>query len=284
MDADYSKPETVEKALDEWANVFKQLPRIDAVFVPGGDPGHTDPAVLLPFLEKQTANLHRYHPQAQMWVSPQSFDQQWLDSFFDYLNDEAADLAERRGLRSAGSHFASRNAGGHSEEVPDPPLPRHHAQPIQCQFPVPDWDTRVRRHRRARGDQPAAAGRGRRSFAAGRPSRSASSVIPRAATTTSTSSSGAGWAGIPDHARGRHPAANTAATSSATQLADDFAQGLLALEQNWRGPLVTNRGVLTTLAAVPARWKNPLRRRPWRTGGFSRRSTARITTPSSTIV
>jgi hypothetical protein len=30
-------------------------------------------------------------------------------------------------------------------------------------------------------------------------------------------------------------------------LADDFAQGLLALEQNWRGPLLTNRGVLTTL-------------------------------------
>jgi hypothetical protein len=50
MDADYSKPETVEKALDEWANVFKQLPRVDAVFVPGGDPGHTDPAVLMQFL------------------------------------------------------------------------------------------------------------------------------------------------------------------------------------------------------------------------------------------
>ena len=29
--------------------------------------------------------------------------------------------------------------------------------------------------------------------------------------------------------------------------ADDFAQGLLALEQNWRGPLLTNRSVETTL-------------------------------------
>ncbi len=28
---------------------------------------------------------------------------------------------------------------------------------------------------------------------------------------------------------------------------DDFAHGLLALEQNWRGPLLTNRGVETTL-------------------------------------
>ena len=31
-------------------------------------------------------------------------------------------------------------------------------------------------------------------------------------------------------------------------LADDFAQGLLALERNWQGPLLSNGGVLTTLA------------------------------------
>ena len=43
MDADYSDPRTVEHALAEWAEVFKKLPRIDAVFVPGGDPGHTRP-------------------------------------------------------------------------------------------------------------------------------------------------------------------------------------------------------------------------------------------------
>ena len=42
MDKDYSDPETVEFALKEWGEVFRQLPRIDAIFVPGGDPGHTD--------------------------------------------------------------------------------------------------------------------------------------------------------------------------------------------------------------------------------------------------
>ena len=41
MDPDYSDPATVEAALKEWGEVFRQLPRIDAVFVPGGDPGHT---------------------------------------------------------------------------------------------------------------------------------------------------------------------------------------------------------------------------------------------------
>ena len=43
MDKDYADPETVESALAEWGEVFKQLPRIDAVFVPGGDPGPTPP-------------------------------------------------------------------------------------------------------------------------------------------------------------------------------------------------------------------------------------------------
>ncbi len=55
MDRDYSDPKTVDFALKEWAEVFRQLPRIDAVFVPGGDPGHTEPKYLMALLEKQTA-------------------------------------------------------------------------------------------------------------------------------------------------------------------------------------------------------------------------------------
>src|SRR5712691_4411391 len=46
MDPDYADPATVEAALKEWSEVFRQLPRIDAVFVPGGDPGHTPPLPL----------------------------------------------------------------------------------------------------------------------------------------------------------------------------------------------------------------------------------------------
>ena len=80
-------PKTVEFALKEWGEVFRKLPRIDAVFVPGGDPGHTQPKYLMALLEKQTANLHRYHPKAQMWVSPQSFTQQWMDEFFRHPED-----------------------------------------------------------------------------------------------------------------------------------------------------------------------------------------------------
>src|SRR5262249_23050706 len=52
MDADYANAATVQSALKEWDEVFKTLPRLDAVFVPGGDPGHTQPRVLLGFLEQ----------------------------------------------------------------------------------------------------------------------------------------------------------------------------------------------------------------------------------------
>src|SRR6266540_640235 len=88
MDKDYADAKTVEFALGEWGEVFRALPRIDAVFVPGGDPGHTRPKVLLSLLEKQATNLHQWHPRAQMWVSPQSFNQEWFDEFISLLRNE----------------------------------------------------------------------------------------------------------------------------------------------------------------------------------------------------
>jgi len=53
MERDYGDKATVNKALKEWGDVLCQLPRLDAVFVPGGDPGHTAPKDLFPMLEKQ---------------------------------------------------------------------------------------------------------------------------------------------------------------------------------------------------------------------------------------
>jgi hypothetical protein len=57
MDKDYSDPQTVALALQEWDGVFRKLPRLDAVFVPGCDPGHTPPAVLMPFLARMAEVL-----------------------------------------------------------------------------------------------------------------------------------------------------------------------------------------------------------------------------------
>ncbi len=195
MDPDYSKPATVQAALDEWANVFKQLPRVDAVFVPGGDPGHTDPAVLLPFLEKQTENLHRFHPKAQMWVSPQGFNQEWLNTFVTYLNKKQPDWLNgvvygpqvRISLPKLRSLIPKKYP---IRRYPDITHSR------QCQYPVPDWDLAYASTEGREVINPRRATR-HRSFAPCPPNRSASSATPKAATTTSTSSSGAASRGIP---------------------------------------------------------------------------------------
>src|SRR5437660_1596163 len=74
MDKDYSDAKTMEFALKEREEVFKKLPRINAVFVPGGDPGDVRPDILFELLAKTKQVLNRYHPQAQIWVSPQGLD------------------------------------------------------------------------------------------------------------------------------------------------------------------------------------------------------------------
>jgi len=138
MDKDYSDSATVAAALTEWDAVFRKLPRLDAVFVPGGDPGHTPPPVLMPFLARVAEVLHRSHPRAGLWVSPQGFNQEWLDQFLNILKQEPAwltgvvhgpqvriSMADLR--RAVPSRYPIRT-------YPD----ITHSQ--QCQFPVPDWD------------------------------------------------------------------------------------------------------------------------------------------------
>ncbi|MCX6924709.1 MAG: hypothetical protein NT154_16075 [Verrucomicrobia bacterium] len=139
MDKDYANAQTVESALREWGEVVSKLSRIDAVFVPGGDPGHTQPKVLMALLEKQTENLHRYHPKAQMWVSPQSFNQSWLDEFIDILK------REQPGWLS-GVVFGPqvRVSLPRLRELVPAKYPIRHYPDIthsrQCQYPVADWD------------------------------------------------------------------------------------------------------------------------------------------------
>ena len=66
MDQDYSDLNTVERALREWGEVFAKMPRLDAVFVPGGDPGANPPELLLPFLKDIGERLMSQHPTAHV--------------------------------------------------------------------------------------------------------------------------------------------------------------------------------------------------------------------------
>jgi hypothetical protein len=245
MDADYADPKTVEHALVEWAEVFKSLPRIDAVFVPGGDPGHTRPKVLMALLEKQAENLRRYHPKAQMWVSPQSFSREWFDEFLKLMQAEPAWLAGVVfGPQVRVTLPELRNALPAKYPIRDYPDITHS---LRCQYPVPDWDVAysLTEGREVINPRP----------------RDESAIFHAFADQTIgfiTYSEGCNddvnkivWSAL-----GWDPEADVLAVlrdygRSLVGLpgpeADNFAHGLFALEQNWRGPLLSNGSVETTL-------------------------------------
>jgi hypothetical protein len=263
MDADYSKPETVQFALKEWGEVFQKLPRIDAIFVPGGDPGHTAPRVLLDLLEKQTENLHRYHPKAQMWVSPQSFTKPWFDEFCEILQKEQP-------------NWLSGVVYGPQVRVPLPelrnlippeyPIRRYPdiTHSLRCQFPVPNWDiayafTEAREVINPRPIDES------RIFHVWQDSAAGFICYSEGCNDDVNKIiwSSLGWnpnAKIIDILRqyGRYFIGD--------HYDDDFAQGLLALEQNWRGPISANSSVDTTLAQFRAMEKgaSPALKLNWR--------------------
>ncbi len=248
MDRDYADPKTVEAALKEWGEVFAKLPRIDAVFVPGGDPGHTRPKHLMPFLEKQAESLRRYHPRAEMWVSPQGFTREWLDEFLAILRDEPAWLG--------GVVFGPQVCVGLAElraAIPARYPIRGYpdiTHTINCQHPVPDWDlalsvTHDREPINPRPLDQAAIFRMYQKSTIGflTYSEGCNDDVNKFVW------SGLGWdpdAPVDEILRqyGRYFIGDGES--------EGFAQGLLALERNWRGPLLTNTAVETTLRQFQA--------------------------------
>jgi hypothetical protein len=249
MDRDYSDPDTVKFALHEWGEVFRQLPRVDAVFVPGGDPGHTRPKYLMALLAKETEVLHRYHPRAQMWVSPQSFNQEWLDEFLAILrNEQPAWLAgvvygpqTRIGLPELRAAVPARYPIRLYPDI---------THNLQCQFPVPDWD-------------PAFAVTEARESINPRPLEEARIFRQFQPPTI----------GFISYSEGSNDDVNKFVWSALSwnpdldvseilrqysryfigdDFTDTFAQGLLGLERNWHGPLAANVGVDQTLAQFQA--------------------------------
>jgi hypothetical protein len=263
MDKNYADEKTVEFALHEWGEVFAKLSRIDAVFVPGGDPGHTQPKVLMALLEKQTENLHRYHPKAQMWVSPQSFSQTWLEEFIDLLK------REQPGWLS-GVVFGPqvRISLPRLRELVPAKYPIRHYPDIthsrQCQYPVADWDvayavTEARECINARPEAEAVIFRTTQPYSIGflTYSEGCNDDVNKIVW------SGLGWdpdASVEDILR------QYSRYFIGERYTDDFAQGLLALERNWQGPLLANQSVESTLTHFQAleRKASPADLKNWR--------------------
>lgn len=246
MDKDYSDAQTVNSALDEWAAIFKMLPRVDAVFVPGGDPGHTQPQYLLNLLQKQKVGLRKYHPKAQMWVSPQSFTADWMDEFLsivstaetkDWLDGVVVGPQSRLTVAEVRRRLPVQYPIRFYPDI---------THSTGCQFPVPDWDVAY------------ALTEGRETINP-RPLSQAGILQEFLPETIGfiTYSEGCNddlnkfvWSAL-----GWDPQRSVIDTLrdfshyfAGKEQAEGLTHGLMSLEENWRGPLAANPSVAVTLA------------------------------------
>ena len=84
-------PQGEQEFLARQEAFYKACKRLDAVFVPGGDPGDNHSKDLVPFLEKMAASVARHHPKAKVWLSLQGFKKADIDHFYAYVDDKKPD-------------------------------------------------------------------------------------------------------------------------------------------------------------------------------------------------
>ncbi len=124
--------------LDKHESLYLACPRLDAVFVPGGDPGANPPERLIPFLEDIGAKLMARHPNARVWLSLQWFNDTQAGWIYRYIDEHRPSWL-----------------GGLVAGPSSPPIPQTRARlvreyklrhypdithTVRCQYPVPWWD------------------------------------------------------------------------------------------------------------------------------------------------
>jgi len=242
--ADVSKPADRKRTLEERDRLFASMPRLDQVNVPSGDPGDTPPDVLLPYLGELAAVLRKHHPKAGLWVSTQGFEPDERDYFYRYLQEKKPDwltgVIYGPWARDTIEHMR--------QEVPAKYPVRDYpdiTHCIRCQYPVPRWDqafalTLNREPIMPRPRQYAHIHEVNAPFSCG----------------FATYSDGVNddvnkmiWS-----ARGWDPGADVKQLMVeygryfvGPDFAEQVANGLLALEENWTKPLLKNEGVDKTL-------------------------------------
>ena len=250
MGKDYTDSETIQEELQEREDIFKKMKRVDVVFVPGGDPGDLHPDILFTWLSKVADILNKYHPKAKIWVSPQAFrpTKEWLNAFYGNVN--------LRYPWFGGVVFGPwvKTSLPEIRKIVDPKIPIRRypdiTHSISCQYPVKDWDLAF------------AMTLGRECY---NPRPAAEKVIHNVLDDFA--------GGSISYSEGINDDLNKFIWSDQDwdpetpvietmreycrlfihpDVSEDVAQGILALERNWQGPLIANEAVEVTLR----QWKS----------------------------
>ena len=267
VDDDDLDEKAIRKALKVREEVFKKLPRIDAIFIPGGDPGEVYPDKLFELMERLKNVLNKHHPDGQMWVSPQGFDFEgdapgYLKAFYNQMAKEPKWLD--------GVVFGPQVADNLRvlrEKLPKQYPIRRYPDITHCldaQYQVPNWDPayHVTLYREPINPRPRAYTKifkDWNQYTAGfiTYSEGVNDDLNKFVWT------GLGW--DPD----------TIVESIlfeyskyfiSDRYAEKFTAGLLGLEKNWDGPLLTNIGVYETLRIFQEMERNatPQEKLNWR--------------------
>lgn len=244
MYGDYSDPSNFQASLDEAENVFKNTHKINALFVPGGDPGHTPPKILFEYLKKEKEILNKYHPEAEIWVSPQGFSIEWFNEFIELVNEQPDWLT---GI--VHGPWVRMNVDSLRKIIPNIyPIRRYPdiTHSIQCEYPVPKWDLSysITQHREVINPRPID-----------------QSIIFHSMNLNSSCGfisysegvnddvnkiiwSGLGWNPNSDIFEILQDYSRYFIGANYTY---EFADGILGLEKNWIGPLINNNSVDITL-------------------------------------
>lgn len=242
---DYRDSDCLREEIAEREQVFGALRRVDAVFMPGGDPGELEPDLLFQWADKVAEVLHRHHPKARIWLSPQTmtYSSAWLESFYSNVN--------RRPQWLGGIVFGPwvKTPLPELRRIIPPEYPIRHypdiTHSLQCQYSVPDWDLAfaITLGRECINPRPKAM------------KHIHNLHVPYTIGSITYSE------GINDDVNKfvwsdqdwnpQTPVIETlreyARLFIGAEHAEDIAQGLCALEENWKGPLATNEGVEITL-------------------------------------
>ena len=230
------------------ADFYKKCPKLDGVFFPGGDPGSNHPKYVMPFLKAISAELKKYHPEAGMWISLQGFSDEEVNYFYEYLEKYKPDW-----LAGVVSGPSSPDMANTRYRLPKQYKHRHYpdlTHTVRCQYPTENWDQAfaLTEGREVSNPQPAYYAK----------------IHNRFAPLTD---------GFLSYSDGVHDDVNKVIWSQMSwdpskdvrdvmveyarlffghAISEQVADGILALERNWVGPVEENGGIETTFAF----WKN----------------------------
>jgi hypothetical protein len=247
-DVDLSNETLFKAEVQKHINFYKRCVRLDGIFFPGGDPGSNDPKFVMPFLKAIAAELKKVHPKAGMWISLQGFNDQQVNYFYEYLEANKPDW-----LAGVATGPSSPDLAESRFRLPKQYKHRHYpdvTHTIRCQYPTENWDQAyaLTEGREICNPQPYYYAKVHNRFA---PLTDGFLTYSDGVhdDVNKVTWSQMGWNPEKDV---RQVMVEYSRFFFGSSVAEAGADGILALERNWVGPVEENGGIETTFAF----WQN----------------------------